>query len=300
MAAEFPPAASVASELGRPLPPILVVAEVTCATAVVVAAYKWLKTIEPAGFNASPGLTMMLAATAMLLVHRRDFASYGILSKRWRFGVSIGLAFGLISLAMGLVELALFPLGKLTPTEIPTSTELGIAAIRLPGYTVILLLLTRVSWQRAIERMSVTLSMGLLIVLLAAAPLVAIYLGGAVDRALGLTASLALCTGFGEELFFRGYVQSRLNGAFGRPWRLLGATIGPGLLVASLLFGLIHVFNPTRPFAGEWEFSWLWGANAMLGGLLYGYLREMTGSIWAGTIVHALTGVYRGLGQVFL
>jgi hypothetical protein len=32
--------------------------------------------------------------------------------------------------------------------------------------------------------------------------------------------------GFGEEILFRGYMQSRLNEDFGRPWRLRGVSFG--------------------------------------------------------------------------
>lgn len=39
-------------------------------------------------------------------------------------------------------------------------------------------------------------------------------------------------SGFGEEFVFRGYVQSRLNQAFGRPLRLFGIQFGVGLIVA--------------------------------------------------------------------
>jgi hypothetical protein len=34
--------------------------------------------------------------------------------------------------------------------------------------------------------------------------------------------------GLGEEVSFRGFVQSRQNESFGRPWRLLGVDLGPG------------------------------------------------------------------------
>jgi membrane protease YdiL (CAAX protease family) len=56
--------------------------------------------------------------------------------------------------------------------------------------------------------------------------------------------SLFFGSGFGEQIFFRGYIQSRVDQAFGCPFRLLGFdSFGGGLLVSSLLFGLIHVLN---------------------------------------------------------
>ncbi len=116
---------------------------------------------------------------------------------------------------------------------------------------------------------------------------------------IGWGASLVLCTGFGEELFFRGYVQSRLRAAFGRDWDVLGARCGPGLLISSFLFGAIHVFNPTRPYTPVWEFDPAWGLRTFCSGLLFGWLRERTGTIWAGVVLHALTGEYRGLWRLF-
>ena len=57
-------------------------------------------------------------------------------------------------------------------------------------------------------------------------------------------------SGFGEEFFYRGYFQSRLNQAFGRPLRLFGIQFGAGLTIASLLFGLQHALNTYDPALG--------------------------------------------------
>ncbi len=50
-----------------------------------------------------------------------------------------------------------------------------------------------------------------------------------------------LFLGPGEEILYRGYMQSRLNGVFGRPFRLLGANWGWGLVITTALFGLMRV-----------------------------------------------------------
>jgi uncharacterized protein len=100
------------------------------------------------------------------------------------------------------------------------------------------------------------------------------------------------CAGFGEEIFFRGYIQSRMNQAFGRPWRILGADFGLGLIVSSALFGLIHVFNTVDYFNGRYDFAWLWWLPNFASGLFFGLLRERTNSVLAGGIIH-------GLGDVF-
>jgi uncharacterized protein len=80
-----------------------------------------------------------------------------------------------------------------------------------------------------------------------------------------------------EELFFRGYVQGRLQDALPTRRTLGGAPIGWAWLVAAALFGLGHylvTFEPqmlTRVFPG----------------LVFGWMFARTRSILAGTIFHA-------------
>ena len=57
--------------------------------------------------------------------------------------------------------------------------------------------------------------------------------------------------GFGEEILFRGYMQTKLNEDFGRPWSLKGINFGPGLLIAAALFGVLHLMNPFNPLMGD-------------------------------------------------
>ena len=89
--------------------------------------------------------------------------------------------------------------------------------------------------------------------------------------------------GFGEEIRSRGYAQSRLNEAFGRPWKIWGTSFGPGLIIASVLFGVAHIFQlgASRP-------NVLVGLGAMLGGLFYGMVRERAGTFLGSAFVHGL------------
>ncbi len=86
----------------------------------------------------------------------------------------------------------------------------------------------------------------------------------------------------GEEVFFRGYVQSRLNESLGRPYRVLGVPFGWGLAIAALLFGLAHVLGPAGPF------QWGWGLWTAVLGLIFGYLREKSGSVLAPAVTHGV------------
>lgn len=96
-----------------------------------------------------------------------------------------------------------------------------------------------------------------------------------------------LLVGPAEELLFRGYIQSRLNAAWGRPFRFYGQAWGAGLLVAAALFGLWHVaLMPTA--AGIWG-QVLWTACV---GLALGYVREKSGSILPSALLHSLMNYF--------
>jgi membrane protease YdiL (CAAX protease family) len=88
--------------------------------------------------------------------------------------------------------------------------------------------------------------------------------------------------GFLEEFFFRGYLQSRLNDAFGRPYQVAGIAFGVGLVASAVIFGLIH---PLTSIGGT---PWPWALWTATGGLVFGLLREKSGSAVAPAIAHSL------------
>ena len=94
--------------------------------------------------------------------------------------------------------------------------------------------------------------------------------------------------GLGEELLFRGYIQSRLNVAFGKPFKFIGVNCGWGIVIASALFGFMHVLNIGSLVGGRWELAWWWGFWTFFGGLVLGFVREKSGSIIAPAILHGL------------
>lgn len=97
--------------------------------------------------------------------------------------------------------------------------------------------------------------------------------------------------GFGEEIFFRGYIQFQINEAFGRPYRIYGASFGLGLIYSSFLFGFLHVLNSVDYFQSVWEFSWTWGFQTFIAGLIFGLIRESSGGVLLGAIIHAGRGL---------
>ncbi|MCC6644436.1 MAG: CPBP family intramembrane metalloprotease [Polyangiaceae bacterium] len=88
-----------------------------------------------------------------------------------------------------------------------------------------------------------------------------------------------------EEAFFRGYLQTRLEGAWPSGARVLGATVGPALVVTSLVFALGHVATqPQLPRLAVFFPS-----------LLFGVLRGATGGVGASVAFHAMCNLLTGL-----
>ena len=95
-------------------------------------------------------------------------------------------------------------------------------------------------------------------------------------------------SGFGEEILFRAYFQSRINQEYGRPYRIWGFRFGLGLIITSLLFGFGHVLNPFNPLAGHFSLAWSAFLPTAAVGLFLGLIREKTGSILAPSIIHGV------------
>ena len=93
-----------------------------------------------------------------------------------------------------------------------------------------------------------------------------------------------------EEAFYRGYLQSALDEAWRPRLRVLGAELGPGILVTSVLFALGHLcteFNAAR-------------LAVFFPSLLFGYLRSRTRGVGAGIVLHALCNLFASyLGQSY-
>jgi membrane protease YdiL (CAAX protease family) len=82
------------------------------------------------------------------------------------------------------------------------------------------------------------------------------------DAGRGTLILVSVFSGVGEEAFFRGAVQQEF-----------------GLVIASLLFGLVHV-GPDRRYL-------LWTGWAVLAGFLFGTLYDVAGGLLAPILAHA-------------
>jgi CAAX protease family protein len=80
-------------------------------------------------------------------------------------------------------------------------------------------------------------------------------------------------TAWPEEFLFRGLLQNLLSRTLNNRWA--------GLAVASVIFGLSHIFHAPYP-------NWKYVLLATIAGLFYGHAWMKTGSLLPGALLHAL------------
>jgi uncharacterized protein len=84
-----------------------------------------------------------------------------------------------------------------------------------------------------------------------------------------------------EEMFYRGYLQSRLDEVLPPRWSVLGTMVGPGLLATCVLFAFGHSLVIL-----QW-----WHVFIIVPSLVFGWLRIRTGDVIAGALFHASCNV---------
>jgi uncharacterized protein len=94
--------------------------------------------------------------------------------------------------------------------------------------------------------------------------------------ALFWAAGVLLFTAWPEEFLFRGLLQNLLTRTFKNEWAALA--------VASVIFGLSHIFHAPYP-------NWKYVALATIAGLFYGHAWMRTRSLVPGVLVHALVDI---------
>jgi hypothetical protein len=85
-----------------------------------------------------------------------------------------------------------------------------------------------------------------------------------------------------EEAFFRGYLQTSLDRVWPPRWRILGADLGPGWLLASAIFALGHLLTIRHPARLAVFFP----------ALVFGWLRKRTGGVGASVLFHASCNIF--------
>jgi hypothetical protein len=119
-------------------------------------------------------------------------------------------------------------------------------------------------------------------------------------KALVVFLTFALFVGFGEEILYRGYMQSRLNEVFGKPFQFFGVAFGWGALITALLFGLTHVGVLRWILGMDTRVTLAWGFWTIFGGLVFGFVREKSGSILPSALLHGLPQAIATVALLFL
>jgi hypothetical protein len=88
-----------------------------------------------------------------------------------------------------------------------------------------------------------------------------------------------------EEAFFRGYLQTSLDRSWPPRWRILGADLGPGWLLASAIFAVGHVLTIRHPARLAVFFP----------SLVFGWMRARTGGVGAGVVFHASCNIFSAM-----
>ncbi|HSK67323.1 MAG TPA: hypothetical protein VK888_10360, partial [Anaerolineales bacterium] len=156
-------------------------------------------------FIAIPALVIWLA--------RRSWADYGVTLKDWKTNLDIGIKAYLARV------LSVGALGVVLAIGIGYQSLEGGMIVALAELSVIAIVIQVLQKQQTVEGGKKNLIiMGLIL-------LFPILLGMVLKRLTLLVVSTVFwqfCSGFGEEFVWRGYVQTRVNQVFGRPWILFG------------------------------------------------------------------------------
>jgi membrane protease YdiL (CAAX protease family) len=228
------------------------------------------------------GMSIYVGIPAVVVwLTRRSWAEVGVSSADWRTNLGIGIKATLVRCIptwFGYWAVMLLPLG-----DDPLVGSVFTVLLWMVALALMVWILNRQKAAKSARRNVITI-LGFLFL-----PLVfALAMSRLSVVILSTVVWQFAFSGFGEEFVYRGYYQSRLNQAFGRPVRLFGIQFGVGLILASLLFGLNHAFNTYDPAIGVSSLAWGSAAGSFAAGLFFGVLREKTGTLVTPGLAHGL------------
>jgi len=259
--------------------------------------FVWERNIT--GFNWIFPLLVLGIIFLILYLTKRNLKSYGFTTEKWRFELDLGLTSMFFYIPPFLLGFWLLTILNTSYAGFPGG--LIMAAIEIGAIFLIFTIVKKKYDRDQTEvKYDTKLNIVILIVLLTFPIFLGLYFGKSTPLIVTIIIWQFFISGFGEEIRYRGYFQSRINAEFGRPYKFLGVNFGIGLIIASVLFALSHVFNPFNPLVGQFELAWFWGIWMFFSGLLFGLLREKTNSLLTCALLHGLIGaVGESLALVF-
>ena len=240
--------------------------------------------METAGFAFPVFVDVLMVgmSIAMILLRRRKLADYGLIFSPFKYHLGITAACFIP------VVLAGFPLGMGVDFKNWPGAML-MAAIQI-GLLFILALILR--------KKPTAPNFGIAAVFV----VLPMFVSGDVNvwKAVALFLTYALFVGFGEEILYRGYMQSRLNEVFGRPFQFFGVPYGWGAIITSLFFGLSHAGILGWILELSTGITLAWGFWTFFGGLVFSLVREKSGSVLAPALLHGLPQAIAVVAMLFL
>lgn len=238
------------------------------------------------GFPLAPFVYVVEAGMSVLviLLHRGKLADYGLHFHQLKYQLDIAgkcffpIAISWLPLAFGLDEKA-------------WSGAIPLAAIQVGLLLAIALILRKKSMLPA---------MGATSALILFLPSVASAAQPVVVKAVVIFLFYALFVAFGEEILFRGYMQSRLNEVFGKPYQFFGVAFGWGAIITAMVFGLMHVGIFRWILGVNTLVTFAWGFWTIFAGLVNSFVREKSGGILAPALLHGLPQAIASVMMLFM
>jgi len=181
-------------------------------------------------------VVMIAVPLLILLVTRRDLAAYGLSLRNPRYHLNIA-ATAFVPVVFGILPAAFVDYKSWSGALIMAGVQIAV--------------LFAVAW--LLRRKPTMSEKGLMVGAILLIGRLNLIQQATVGNAISAFVFYFFFLGFGEELLFRGYIQSRLNAAWGRPYQFFGVNWGWGIVIMSLLFGLMHFINLGSLTIGDWQ-----------------------------------------------
>lgn len=229
-------------------------------------------------------VVMAVVSLLAILLRRRKLAGYGLVFTNLNYQLDIAAVCFLP------VAISNFPLG------------MGVDHKSWGGAVILALiqvaLLFVLGW--ILRKKPSPASLGLTAAVLLCLPSASSAAGAPLGKALVLFLTYALFVGFGEEIIYRGYMQSRLNEVFAKPYRFLGVSFGWGAIISAILFGCTHVGILRWILGISTEVTLAWGFWTIFSGLVFGFVREKSQGILAPALLHGLPQAIATVAMLYL
>jgi membrane protease YdiL (CAAX protease family) len=237
------------------------------------------------GFPVPPLIYVMEMGLPLIIIllHKRKPADYGIRFGQLRYQLDTALS------CLFPVALAEIPIAM--GVDYTTWSGASLLAVTQIGLLLVLAAILRKKKAAPV--------VGTAAVLLLLGPYVSGNSQTAIVRAIVIFLFYAGFVGFGEEILFRGYMQSRLNEVFGKPYHFFGVPFGWGAIITAVLFGLMHVGVLRWILGMSNEVTLAWGFWTMFGGLVFSLVREKSGGVLAPALLHGLPQAIAFAAMVF-